>query len=94
MRSFMIGPFLIGFVLLLFAGAVYAQDYTSSQYCDPVCLQRPLGYDCSYHNYAQCWATVSGLGGLCADNPFLGMCTRGTGAAHSPVRRSKNKHAQ
>jgi hypothetical protein len=85
---------MIGSALLLCGGAVLAQDYTSSEYCDPVCLERHLAYDCSYHNYAQCEATRRGLGGICVDNPFLGMCARGTGAPHSPVHRGKDKRAQ
>jgi hypothetical protein len=82
-----------GFALLLGGGAVLAQDYTSSEYCDPVCLtSRHQTYDCSYHNYAQCEATRSGLGGICVDNPFLGMCTRGV--PHTPARRGKDKRAR
>jgi len=86
---------MIGSALLLAGGAVLAQDYTSGEYCNPVCLtSRHSAYDCTYHNYAQCEATRSGLGGYCVDNPFLGMCTRGQAAAHNPVRRSRNKRAQ
>jgi uncharacterized protein DUF3551 len=67
---------LIGFVLLL-AGAAYAQDYTSSQYCDPVCLEGRRGaLDCSYRNLGQCLAARSGVGGSCIQNPFLYQCTR------------------
>jgi len=87
---------MIGSALLLAGGAVLAQDYTSSEYCDPVCLASRYGVatDCSYHNYAQCEATRSGLGGYCVDNPFLGMCTRGKGPAHNPVHKSRNRRAQ
>jgi len=81
---------LIGFALLLLGGAVHAQDYSSSEYCDPVCLQHSMSSppDCSYHNYAQCEASRRGLGGSCVTNPFLSLCTRGTAAQH-PAPKSK-----
>ena len=70
---------LIGFTVLLLGGTAYSQDYTSSEYCDPVCLQHGSGrQDCSYHNYAQCEASRSGIGGECVTNPFLGQCARGS----------------
>ena len=28
--------------------------------------------NCGYSSFAQCWATVQGLGGYCAPNPFPG----------------------
>jgi hypothetical protein len=28
--------------------------------------------NCGYSSYAQCWATVQGLAGYCAPNPFPG----------------------
>jgi hypothetical protein len=73
---------LIGFAVLMLGATAYAQDYTSSEYCDPVCIEHGSGrYDCSYHNYDQCSASRSGVGGSCVDNPFLSLCRRGTGAA-------------
>ena len=83
---------LIGFVALLFSGTAHSQDYTSSGYCDPVCLQTKFlgGLDCTYHNYAQCYASASGTGGSCVDNPLLGMCTRPHGGA--AVVHSHRKH--
>jgi hypothetical protein len=86
-------PALIGLALLLLAGMASAQDFTSSEYCDPVCVLgagRDNGfYDCSYHSYAQCNASRSGVGGTCVDNPLLGMCKRAPAGA-SPRHRSKH----
>jgi hypothetical protein len=84
---------MIGLALSLIGGAVHAQYHTSSQYCDPLCLERHLGYDCSYHNYAQCWASSSGVGGICVDYPFLSMCARGAATPHGPVRPSRDNQA-
>jgi hypothetical protein len=81
---------LIGFALVLLGGAVHAQDYSSSEYCDPVCLQHGWSSppDCSYHNYAQCWASASGTGSTCVENPFLSMCSRGK-VAQQPAHKIK-----
>ena len=81
---------LIGFALLVLGGAVHAQDYSSSEYCDPICLQHSLSSppDCSYHTWAQCEASRRGTGGSCVTNPFLSLCSRGS-AAREPVQKSK-----
>jgi hypothetical protein len=81
---------LIGLALLALGGAAHAQDYSSSEYCDPICLQHSLSSppDCSYHTYAQCEASRSGTGGMCVTNPFLSMCSRRT-VGQQPVHRSK-----
>jgi hypothetical protein len=81
---------LIGFAFLALGGAVRAQDYSSGGYCNPVCLQHGFASapECSYHNYAQCEATRSGLGGICIDNPFLSMCSRKT-VGQQAARKSK-----
>jgi hypothetical protein len=69
---------LIGIAVLISGGAAaYAQDRTSSEYCDPVCLEfRGGAQDCTYHTYAQCEASRSGVGGDCVPNPFLAQCAR------------------
>jgi hypothetical protein len=84
---------LIGFALLLLGGAVHAQDYSTSEYCDPWCLQRTWSSpaDCSYHNYSQCEVTRRGIGGDCVQNPFLSLCSRGT-AMQPPVHKRKRLH--
>jgi hypothetical protein len=64
-------------MLLLPGAAAWAQDFSSSGYCDPICLQLRDGTrDCSFHNYAQCEATRSGIGGICVQNPLVVYCTR------------------
>jgi hypothetical protein len=80
---------LIGFAVLMLGGTAYSQDYTSSEYCDPVCIEHGSGrYDCSYHNYAQCYASRMGVGGACVDNPMLSLCRRGPAVvAHSAHHR-------
>jgi hypothetical protein len=68
---------LVGFTILMLGGAAYAQDRTSSEYCDPICLEfRDGTQDCTYHNYSQCEATRPGVGGECVPNPFLAQCAR------------------
>jgi hypothetical protein len=62
------------FALLLAADA-YAQDYSSSEYCDPWCSDS-FARDCSYHTFQQCLAAASGTTITCYPNPFLGRCSR------------------
>jgi hypothetical protein len=86
-----VGYALIGFAVLMLGGTAYAQDYTSSEYCDPVCIEHGSGRtDCSYHTYAQCEASRSGVGGACVDNPLLSLCRKGpagAGVVHSVHHR-------
>ena len=77
---------LIGVALLISGEVASAQDYSSSQYCSPWCLERRNGgQDCSYHSFEQCRVSQSGLGGSCVRNPFLSQCTR-----KPPRQRSRN----
>ena len=63
---------LTGIAALMLGGAAFAQDYTSSEYCDPWCEQgRGGGLDCSYHNFQQCLVSTRGMGTHCSENPFL-----------------------
>jgi hypothetical protein len=79
---------LIGFAILMLGGIARSQDYTASQYCDPVCLQfRGGAQDCTYHNYAQCLASRSGVGGDCVPNPFLSQCARPSAGPKAYRRR-------
>jgi hypothetical protein len=81
---------LLSCTILMLGGAAYAQDRTSSEYCDPVCLEhRDDSRDCSFHNYAQCQATRIGTGGDCVPNPFLAQCTR---PSVSPRARHRKHH--
>jgi Protein of unknown function (DUF3551) len=69
--------FLIGVALIISSEAALAQDYTTSQYCSPWCLQfRSGGQDCSYNTFEQCRVSSSGVGGYCVRNPWLSQCTR------------------
>jgi Protein of unknown function (DUF3551) len=72
---------LIGIALMMMSDeAAFAQDYSTSQYCSPWCLQfRSGSQDCSYNNFEQCRASQSGVGGVCVRNPFLYQCTRKPG---------------
>jgi hypothetical protein len=77
---------LTGIAVLMLGGVAFAQDYTSSEYCDPWCVRgRGDGLDCSYHTFQQCLATASGMGSHCTENPFLPLCRRPLAA--SPSRR-------
>ena len=78
---------LIGAALLLSSEVAVAQDYSSSQYCSPWCLQfRSGGQDCSYNNFEQCRVSSSGVGGICVQNPFLSQCTRPQSRQRRPRR--------
>jgi hypothetical protein len=81
----------IAFVVLLSAGAASAQDYTSSEYCDPWCMHGPRSgaFDCTFRTLEQCVVASRGLGGHCVTNPFLSYCQRGPAAAarRAPRRR-------
>ena len=73
---------LITLAAVLTTGAVYAQDYTSSEYCDPWChVSSRLGRSCNYRTFEQCLASIPGLGGDCEQNLFLGMCRRAPAGA-------------
>jgi hypothetical protein len=71
---------------LLFAGGAHAQDYSSSEYCDPWC-SHSLARDCSYHTIQQCLAASSGTTITCYPNPFLDQCSRPS--AHDRSIRSR-----
>jgi hypothetical protein len=63
-------------VAVVLAGAAHAQDYSSSEYCDPWCTQ-PYARDCAYHTIQQCLASSRGASlGSCYPNPFIGECSR------------------
>jgi Protein of unknown function (DUF3551) len=81
-------PVLIGVFILILGGMALAQDYTSSQYCDPWCVRARGGggFDCSYHTFQQCLASASGTG-HCYENPFLYQCRRPSPANSSARRR-------
>jgi hypothetical protein len=78
--------------ILLSAGTAAAQDYTSSQYCDPWCTlgRRSGATDCSYYTFEQCRAAASGTGATCVTNPFLSYCTRGAQRPERRVRRRRD----
>jgi hypothetical protein len=68
---------LVTFSLLL-AAAAHAQNYSSSEYCDPWC-SHSYARDCSYHTFQQCLAAASGTTLGCYENPFLYQCSRSSG---------------
>ena len=75
---------IIGIALMISGGAASAQDYSTSQYCSPWCLQFRSGtQDCSYNTFEQCRVSSVGVGGFCVQNPYLSQCTR------KPVRRQQ-----
>ena len=81
---------LIGVFILILGGMALAQDFTSSQYCDPWCERDSpdgSGLDCSYHTFQQCLAAASATS-HCYENPFLYQCRR-TSPANSPARRRR-----
>jgi hypothetical protein len=79
---------LIGAFMLILGGMALAQDYTSSEYCDPWCLRtRGGGLNCNYHTFQQCLAAASGTG-HCYENPILYQCRRSS-PANSPARRRR-----
>jgi Protein of unknown function (DUF3551) len=82
---------LFAFAVLFSAGTASAQDYTTSQYCDPWCTVGPRsgGQDCSYYTFEQCRAAASGTGATCVINPWLSYCTRGREAAPRSSRRRR-----
>jgi hypothetical protein len=78
---------LIGVFMLILGGMALAQDYTTSEYCDPWCTRvRGGGLDCSYHTFQQCLAAASATG-RCRENPFLYQCRRSSPANSSARRR-------
>ncbi|MCC6778616.1 MAG: DUF3551 domain-containing protein [Hyphomicrobiales bacterium] len=46
-------------------------------------------YNCGFHSYQQCLATISGVGGICRQNFF-----EGNGGAAPPKRRQRNRQYQ
>jgi hypothetical protein len=77
---------LTGIAVLMLGGVAFAQNYTSSEYCDPWCVRgRDNGLDCSYHTFQQCLVTTRGMGSHCDQNPFLYLCSRPI--ATGPSRR-------
>jgi hypothetical protein len=68
----------------IFAAPAHAQIYY------PWCAHYGGGMDggnnCGFSTLEQCRASVSGVGGFCAQNPFY------TGPAERPVKRSRKRH--
>jgi Protein of unknown function (DUF3551) len=81
---------LIGAFIAMLGGMALAQDFTSSQYCDPWCVRDVddgSGLDCSYRTFQQCLAAASATS-HCYENPFLYQCRR-TSPANSLARRRR-----
>jgi hypothetical protein len=79
---------LTGIAALTMGGVAFAQDFTSSEYCDPWCAKGWSGsLDCSYRTFQQCLVSSRGMGTHCYENPFLSQCRRPV--APDPVRRHK-----
>jgi Protein of unknown function (DUF3551) len=78
---------LIGLVLITLGGVAFAQDYTSSDYCDPWCQGGRGPLDCSYHSFQQCLVSTRGLGTHCYENPFLYLCRRPAAPDRPPHRK-------
>jgi hypothetical protein len=83
---------LIALAVLGSGGLASAQDYTTSQYCDPWCTEgvRSGALDCSYYSFEQCLWARSGTGANCVQNPFLYLCQRPSGRAAPRSRRSRH----
>jgi hypothetical protein len=65
MRSFILAA-LTTVILSLAGGSARADGSWCAYY------SRGAGTNCGFHNYAQCAATVSGVGGICRPNPSFG----------------------
>jgi hypothetical protein len=74
-------------IFLFLGAAAYAQDYSSSEYCDPWCS---LSYarDCTYRTFEQCLVSIRGTSLSCYQNPFLYQCRRQS-AANRTARRPR-----
>jgi hypothetical protein len=73
--------------IALIAAAVVGQAHSvsaQSAYSYPICAVYPGGWgirSCYYSNYAQCRATMSGIGGSCVASPYY----RGPDPGAGPV---------
>jgi hypothetical protein len=58
---------------LLMAGTIYATTACAGVFTPSTgrfCARETTGLnDCSYDTYEQCMATLSGIGGVCSENP-------------------------
>jgi hypothetical protein len=87
MRHILIGT--VALISCAICGAAHSQDYSTSQYCDPWCIEfAPGSFECSYHSLQQCNVSVRGTRGFCMPNPFLSSCSRPSSlqTAHKPRR--------
>jgi hypothetical protein len=83
MRAAVLTSILVGVAVL--AGAPHAQAQSAYDY--PWCAIYPRqigGQACYYATYAQCMATMSGIGGYCVESPYY----RGTPRVE---RRHRNR---
>ena len=73
-------------IALMLGTTAYAQNYSSSEYCDPWCS---LSYarDCAYHTFQQCLDSSRGNTLSCYPNPFLSQCRR----ASAPDQKSRRR---
>ena len=61
---------------------------TSAQADGPWCaFYGPSTYNCGFHSYDQCYATIRGVGGTCRPNFFQGY---GLDRPPPPARRARN----
>jgi hypothetical protein len=72
--------------VLTFATTAFAQDYTTSEYCDPWC-SLSYGRDCNYRTFQQCMDASRGTTSTCYANPFLYLCRRPSATNRSSRRR-------
>jgi hypothetical protein len=81
MRAILIAAAVAGAASLIGIGDAKAQFYPWCAY-----YSRGAGSNCGFTTFAQCMATVSGIGGWCQRNPFIaGPGFYGPGVYERPV---------
>ena len=77
------------FALALATAAAFAPRPAAAAYNLPWCAQyydKSAVRSCAFYTFAQCQATVSGIGGFCFQNPF------GSPSYGYEPRRAKRRH--
>lgn len=93
MRTILIAAAVAGAASLMSTGDAKAQYY-------PWCAfySRGGGSNCGFTTFAQCMATVSGIGGWCQRNPFIGYGAspgfHGPGVYERPAHVRRKRHAR
>jgi hypothetical protein len=73
MRTIFLG---LAAAVVLAASVPPSASAANARYCSTGHIGQVAATRCDFHTMAQCWATVSGVGGTCIENPDYAWARR------------------